>query len=270
MPRKRVKSSSNLIPKFWKIGLAVLIPLIILDVYLLIDSQFFKVKDVEINLDKASCVNESDVRTQSGLLGENILYLNEINTIRKIKNKYLCVKSVQLQRSLPNKVTLNISGRIPVALLSLHHFQDSSSSASLILEELFAAPSSSEATESFIVDEEGIVFAKYTDSNLPKIYYSGEKLNLGEKLGEGIIKSSLQILEKIKSFGVEVKEAKIYSKILSISGNIQIIFDLEKNYEYQLASLQLILTEAKMINREMEMIDLRFDKPVVKYYPKKK
>ncbi|MBI4038755.1 hypothetical protein HY384_02235 [Candidatus Daviesbacteria bacterium] len=52
------------------------------------------------------------------------------------------------------------------------------------------------------------------------------------------------------------------------SNNPRIIFRLSNSLDVQLASLQLILGKAKIDGSRLEFIDLRFDKPVLKFTPK--
>ena len=51
--------------------------------------------------------------------------------------------------------------------------------------------------------------------------------------------------------------------------NPKVFFRLDNEIDLQLASLQLILEKAKIDERILEFIDLRFDKPIVRFAPKK-
>ncbi|MBI2019885.1 FtsQ-type POTRA domain-containing protein [Candidatus Daviesbacteria bacterium] len=235
-------------------------------------------KDLEINNEQINCANEEMIKNSSDLLSKNILFVNPSEVENNLKTKFICIKSVNLKKIFPDKVNLQITGRIPVAILSIEDVQIASPSA--LLQKFQESTVSAESTNSalfdfsnltsksnFLVDGEGVVFAPFSDQiNLPKIYYD-EMINLGQK-GDDSIKNSLQILEKVKSFGLEVKEAKIYMQNLLLASNPRIIFKLE-DIEKQLASLQLILNQAKMNEDYLEFIDLRFDKPIVKFAPKK-
>ena len=81
-----------------------------------------------------------------------------------------------------------------------------------------------------------------------------------------MIQKTVKVLEKIKSLGVNSDDPKIYSKIyLSLGQKPQMVFVLDDKSDHQLASLQLILDQAKMDTKEVEFLDLRFDKPIVRY-----
>lgn len=256
--RKQKRGKSKLISKIWKIGIGVLILFLTADAYLFVNSRFFNIKSVDVFLDKVGCTNENTIKNETSLFGKNFFLINAKSLEKQIKDKYFCIKLVNLSKTFPNKIKILVSGREAVAILA-------SDSASLA--------NDSETTDQFLVDSEGILFARPQGENVPRIYLWADQLTLGKKIEVKIIGNSLIILEKIKSFGVNVKDARIYSKDnLIINPETEmphIYFSLGKDIEVQLASLQLILTQAKIEMQEMEFIDLQYDKPVVKYAPKK-
>jgi len=90
-------------------------------------------------------------------------------------------------------------------------------------------------------------------------------------VGEKNIEKQTEI--RLKNFAFE--ENLILSKVqledegralmAVFSGELICLFTLEKEIESQLASLQFILWRAKMEGKSLKTVDLRFDKPVVKY-----
>ena len=84
-----------------------------------------------------------------------------------------------------------------------------------------------------------------------------------------MINNIIKIFDKTKSLGIEIKQAWLRENILVTETIPKMIFKLD-NVDSQLASLQLILSEAKIESKELEIIDLRFDKPVIKFAPEKK
>lgn len=114
--------------------------------------------------------------------------------------------------------------------------------------------------EAFLLDEEGAIFSGTTSATL-KIYSETKNINF---------KNILAILNKIKIFGIEVGEAVVTQNSLTINSMPKIVLDLSRETEMQIASLQLILQQAKIDGEAAEFIDLRFDKPVVRFAPKKK
>ena len=79
-------------------------------------------------------------------------------------------------------------------------------------------------------------------------------------------------MDAVKKMGISVNESFLNDSFFIIKDEtsvIKVIFRLKNEVDIQLASLQLILDKAKIDEKELEFIDLRFDKPVVRYAPKK-
>lgn len=239
-----------------------LIPLIILSLFVL-RSDFLKIKSIDVRLNKISCAGGNQIKDTSLLLGQNILFLNSSQAKEKIENKFICVKDVTISRHFPDKVNLLVSGRLPVAVLSLLNNAEATSSTALNI----ATPSAQTAPESFLVDDEGIIFSKESQDNLPKIYFNNANFIVGSKL-ENETKDTLKILEKVKTFSLDPQSLVVSDHYLIVFSVPKVIFRLGENIDIQLASLQLILEKAKIDDVRPEFIDLRFDKPTVRFAPK--
>ncbi len=249
MVKKR--KSNQLLSNLWRLSLSLVILFLIIDGYLFFDSKFFEIKNIQVNLDKKDCTSEEDIKKISEAAGKNIFFV-DIGAMRSnLRQKFLCLKEVKLSRKPPNGLIIDANTRTPQALLIISKSEESSSAAGLV------------------VDEDGIIFSKNLPNiSVPKIYLTAQDLTLGSKLDEGVVKNAINILNKLKRMGMEIKEAKIYSQtMLFIDANPKIYFSLEASPDFQLASLQLILTEAK-IKEEVEFIDLRYSRPIIKYVAK--
>lgn len=269
---KYKRGKINLNSKIWKIGVGVLILFLVVDAYLLATSRFFDIKSAEVVLDKVRCTDENLIKKELSVLYKNIFLVNR-NLEEQIKDKFICVKSVNLKKEFPDRLKIEVFGREAVAVLAILQTEESTSSASIeTLASSSARISKENISDEFLVDSEGFIFSKAEQSNIPKLFYLGD-LHMGKKLNENIVENALQILRKLKNFDLNMKDVIIYPDgifLLNLSsGKLKIIFSLKKHIETQLASLQLILTQAKMEEQEMEFIDLRYDKPVVKYVLKK-
>ncbi len=230
-------------------------------------SDFLKIKSINVNLDKISCVDSGQIKNESALLGQNIVFLNSSKAKENIKNKFVCVKDVIFLRTFPKSVNLLVSGRVPVIVAAV--LKTAEASPSSILENI-ATPSANEVIESFLIDEEGIIFSKITEqANLPSIYFKDISISLGKKL-EDTTKNSLKILEKLNLFGLDMRKTLVSDNYFIIFSSPKVIFRLDSEVDIQLASLQLILEKAKIDDVRLEFVDLRFDKPAVKFAPGKK
>lgn len=264
--RRRIKKSSGIFKKFLPI---IFILIIIVSVFFLVRAGLFSVKQVEIDTNQLGCADVNQLKDYVNLLDQNFFFLDSAKIETDLKKEFFCIKSVMLSKQFPNVVVLQISGRQPFAILV--DLKDKQASSSSLLENI-ATPSAQQVKNSYVTDNEGVIFDKDKDNlNIPKVYTYDSNISLGRSLtGESNI-NLLKILEKVKTFGIETQENWLIDNYLVVKSNpkLQIIFDLKEKVDIQLASLQLILAEAKINSRDPEFIDLRFDKPVVKFTPKK-
>lgn len=234
-------------------------------VYGIFFSQVFKIKSLTFSEDQLSCTTTNEVGEMLKIVGENFWLLDSLKTEKKIKDKYLCIRSVILGKSFPDKINLSLKNRRAVLTL-----------VPAVLPE--STPIQSESTESakpkqigeaLLVDDEGVVFDfDLGQSNQPSVYILNEDLSIGigKRLDLKLVQNITQVLDKLRSLSINTDDPKINSQNnLSIGGKPQIFFALDNQIGRQLASLQLILDQAKIETNEVETLDLRFDKPVVKY-----
>lgn len=268
-----------------KIVIPVLILALLAGIYFLFSAKVFFIKFVEINLNKIECVDENKLKEHSVLLGKNFFYLDFYKIENDLKKKFFCIKRISFSKKLPDYVKMEVFGREAAALLISTKQMEASESG--ILENFMQTQASSSAeasnsakvsfssntmSEKFVVDNEGVIFSKnYDQFSAPEVYIGGVNLSLGQRLEEGLVSNTLRILEKVKVYGIIIKEAKILSeKTLLINGDPKVVFRLDGDIDKQIASLQLIVKTAKIDSNTLELIDLRFDKPIVKFAPKKK
>lgn len=249
--------------------------IIICIVYTLFFSLIFRVKELEVNLDKIDCAQVEQIKNLQ-IVGKNILFLNESKIEKDLKAKYVCVKKVVLTKQFPNKITVILSGREPAALF--YRLSNVASDSAQIAGFLNIATQSGQiasfsgqlsSASGMLVDEEGVIFAKSQENiTLPKIYKW--TLQFDEKIDEQDLKQVINILISLKNLNMVTFEVNLFLKDVLVSSNPRVLFSLKQDINIQLAALQLIMTQAKISEENIEMIDLRFDKPIVRYAPKKK
>lgn len=254
-------------------------------IFLFIRSNIFTIRSVDVYLEKVGCVSSEQIRGTSNALKKNFFFINSSEIEEALKKQFTCIKSVITARYFPNKIKLDVFGREPAAILVVLKNEEASESAVLEefskLESTMSAEASASASspfsvrgpsESFLIDNEGVLYSKNIEQVFaPKVYVSGLNLTLGKKIEWNLIKNILKILEKLKIFGLNLTESKIYSEnILLINAVPKIVLGLEDKIDTQIASLQLIMNEAKINEENLEFIDLRFDKPIVRFAPIKK
>lgn len=243
--------------------------LVIALIFLVVKSGMFNIKQVTVTAEALTCTDSDKIKNSVNLLGQNILLVNSKQIETAIKSRFYCVRSTPLQKILPDKVRLKVAGRKPVAAIALLKEKEASLSALINV----STPSAKAVSEIFQVDDEGVIFAKEANGlNVPKIYVSDSAVALGRKMSGNLVNNALRVLAKIKELRLEVKDSWIFDNFFVAvvePSKMKIIVRLNDRLDYQLASLQLILDKAKIDLKELEFIDLRFDKPVVKVAPKK-
>lgn len=212
--------------------------------------NIFKVESVEVQAENMDCTDNLRIKNSLKLLGQNIFFINHSNTESELKKKFICIDKINLSKVLPNKISLQAKARVPKAYV----YQ--------------ASPSAEASAEAFLADEEGVIFSKdNTAVSAPKIFFQSFDINIGRQIDN--FSSILMILNEIKKFGLDASVSQLSDRYLIIFSRPKIIFAPFARIDIQIASLQLILTKAKMYSQDMEFIDLRFDKPAVKFAPEK-
>jgi hypothetical protein len=266
--RKKIKQPGSWKSKVWKIGGILLALFLLLDVYLLSDTKFLSVKSVNVLAEKVDCASSSELVDKSNLIGQNIFFLKKEPVANKLAQDFPCIKSVEISTKPPGKLDLKVVGRTPAAILELTKESTSSgieASSSALLN------FSKQSSGSFVVDDQGVVYSSNIENlSAPKLYINFSSLRIGQRIGDDIIQKTLRILGKLNTLNITVRDGKIYQQeVLSLDATPRLIFALDRPEDFQLASLQLILDKAKIEERELDYVDLRFDKSIIKYYPKK-
>lgn len=257
---KRNKSPKNLLI----VGILLISVLVI---FLLFKLGLFNIKKVDVETGDLTCVKDEQLIDPSAVIGKNFFFLDIEGLKGDIKQNFICVKNVVVSRLFPGKIKIKIDGRKPSGLLI--SLKDKEASVSSFLQNI-ATPSSHESLAAFLVDDEGVIFAEGSSNvNLPRIFIYNTSLALGQRLDGAIAEKSLKILDKAKIFGLNIQDSLILDNFFVVLSPIKIIFRLDGEIDTQIASLQLILEKAKMDSVSLEFIDLRFDKPIVKFAPKK-
>lgn len=252
---------------YFKFVIPFLLFLIIVLVIFLVQSKILLIQNVDINLSKVNCINSEDLKRGLNLQNQNLLFLDSDKFRKDLEKKHYCIKQIDLNKIFPNKVQLNIKGREAFAKLIV--LKNTASDSAGILYE--ATNSSNLKSDNFIIDDEGVVFNKEKNASLLNIFIKDENLMLGKKISQFDIKKITKILRILNELRIFVKSVILSGEdSILIESNPQISMSSKENLDLQLASLQLILTEAKINEESIEFIDLRFDKPIVRYAPKKK
>lgn len=230
----------------------------------LIQFNFFKIKFIDIKLEKTTCINNEELKGNINIQQKNIVFLDSNSLQKDLKNKYPCLKEVRVSKFFPNKIEINLKGREPFA--KIISFKKSISDSDQALIE--ATSSANFKDKDYIIDEEGVIFDSNINLDLTEIYQEEQDLKIGQKTQtEDLIK----IIKTLNNIRISAKRLIVVEgKTIFVDTTPKIFFNREADINMQLASLQLILEKAKIDEDSIEFINLKFDKPIFRIAPKKK
>ncbi|MBI4040198.1 FtsQ-type POTRA domain-containing protein [Candidatus Daviesbacteria bacterium] len=226
---------------------------------------------VDVKIDQPACASAEAIKFASNLIGKNLFLVNSQDVEGKLIQKYPCVREIVLHRVFPGKVTIEVSlrkelvriaGLTTRGQLSFSNLEASASTATALLDWSFPKAS---AEAYLLADKTGFLFGQADSTGSGVLYLDDPMLKIGQSLGTAFVQKIVPILEKINELGESSIVGKKGGDILQIASGQKLVFDLDRDILHQLASLQLILQKAKIDQRSVESIDLRFDKPVVIY-----
>ncbi|MBI2599741.1 FtsQ-type POTRA domain-containing protein [Candidatus Daviesbacteria bacterium] len=230
-------------------------------------SGFFNIKYTEILGNNLICADKDQITSSIDVQGQSLLFLDRNKVSNNILKKFICIKSASVLQIFPDKVKVELVGRIPDAMLFT--LKNSEATTAGLLEEI-ATPSAKAGMDAYLMDQEGVVFAKTSERlDIPNVFLD-EDIMPGKKLDGNRGEKIFKVLVKIREFGLDNTTSQIYNNFLIVFSLPKIIFNLNEDINAQIASLQLILKIAKIDHINLEFIDLRFDKPIVKFAPQKK
>jgi len=116
------------------------------------------------------------------------------------------------------------------------------------------------------------VKSKSSNFSLPIINYYQLINQTVYKVGNWIdfhdIKISLILLNQLKDFNLVIEGIDIINEdmiVFKLKDNKRIIFTSKKNWQNQIFSISLILKHLKIEGKNFKNIDVRFDKPIIKF-----
>jgi len=259
---------------FRKISVILILFLSLLCIYLAFRSDLFLVHSIEEKTEKGGLAifalekkNALDF-IEDQVKGKSIFFLNQKALKEKILKEFLSISDISFEKDFPNKLYVETFPREPVAALKF--VKEASLSGRVASDSARIATSSAFDQQFFLVDKEGLVFVKVsTFSGLPLFYLFDEKFpGLGENIGQKRIQTALEVAQLLKEARIEIKEVFLTSFgtiEMSLKEGPRVLFSSQKSPVAQVTSLQLILSSSRMEGEIPKTIDLRFERPVVRY-----
>jgi hypothetical protein len=243
----RPKPSKYLVLTFKTLtSLAVFLFLVGLLIYFL-TGDYFKIAYINCTKKDLPC-SDKEKSFFLDFIGENIFLLDSNNETESIKKNYPKIESLEVRKELPNKVYITIKER-----------------------EAFAAVTFDQKYW-YLIDRSGYILEKketYPKSK-PKIILknSHSSFKPDQELNQDGLSAGLFILELIKDNFLLFDRLVVDSNeriTLFLSEGVVATLSAQKEVAPQVDSLQFILRQSKIEGDLPSFIDLRFNKPVVRY-----
>ncbi|KKP86931.1 MAG: Cell division protein DivIB [Candidatus Roizmanbacteria bacterium GW2011_GWA2_35_8] len=237
--------STKFLVKIRKFFLNLLTFVFVFSILYFCDS-IFTINKINLNLN-----NSSKILNISGLeelKQKNILLINLKEVEKALVARNPQVKKIAIKKKYPSQIEIDI-----------------------LVYEAYAQIEVSNGF--FILSEDGRILEKVKQmvKRLPKINYY-QKLNYftflpGDFIKYEDIKSGLFFLRFLNGSSFQVNDLDIadFDMLLFNVGDKKIIFTTSKNKEKQIIEAKSILHQFKIEGKYWQSIDLRFDKPIIKF-----
>lgn len=251
----------------FRIGsLFLLILMIFVSTLLFLRSDLFQIAQIQVGQIPA-CATEEGIKLTAEAVGASIIFFDTGKASKKIGEKFYCISEVKITKKYPNKLTIATFERIPVAALVQIESQPQLSIATISA--IPATDSAFLATTFplFALDKEGVIFTKLaTNSALPRLFFASD-LPIGAKISDKEILWLLKFLGKAAEFNLNFSQFVKTSENLIVGqtgDGIKLIMSANFEPEKIASSLQAILRQAKIEGVNFKILDLRFEKPILK------
>jgi len=234
---------------------------------LLIYSSFLSIDLLKINYIYIHTDKEIDGKTIVLLSQKNIFLIDAGAIKESIIRENPDVEQVIVKKNFFGSLSIFITYRKPLAV-----------AVNAILTENTYQPDASVSAEikygferkddnDYFIDLKGYLFKKNDESEFPIIGLDLQNKKTGDSMAEPKVLFMLSVLNTLHNSGeslswVSSKENKV---AVSLSDGSYVLFDSTKDLDYQLSSLQIIRNRFRIEGRKFEYLDLRFQKPVVKF-----
>jgi len=188
-------------------------------------------------------VNRQDVKNivDQQVLGKNCLTLDTKALEKTIGATFLATKSVKATRVLPNALKVQLTERVPIALIQDEEF--------------------------YFVDSDGFVLgmADKSATNLPVINYS-QKVEVGKFVDPSAVSYYFDLIKALDEDGISVSTISSFPRYTSFfTGDTAVFFTNAQSAKSQVKIFAKMIEAFKTEGRKPKKIDLRFDKVIVEF-----
>lgn len=246
--KKKIKEFKGLKSRYIILTLktfAVFIVIILLAAVgiLVFAGDFFKIKSISCQKNNFPCSEETE-KIFFNAYGASIFLFNSQELAIKVKKNNPGFGKILIKKKLPDRLFIEIIPREEFAILKLGTVRQA------------------------VVDEEGFVFSDKAESlNLP-IFLVNSLPGIGDSIADETILKGLKLINLLKNSYISFEYINYPdedSLTILLSDNFIATVSAKKQLSSQVDSLQYILRHSKIEDKVIEGVDLRFQKPVVKF-----
>lgn len=228
---------------------------------IIIRSNYFAIKTVDVQADTNQYVAHAEVLQKvREFLPSSIFSFPQGKARLRIVESFPAIQNVQLERQLPDTVVVRYAEYVPVVSIKNQESW-------------------------YLVSDTGVVFFEYKDTpvipeNVPFVNVSDAsswgKISVGEAIDGELVGWLVGVSTypwadvglSLTEVFLETENSK--SRILQLlyvqsENRMTIALGLDQSLPYYSATIQIILRSAQRIGKVVTHIDLRFDRPVVRY-----
>ncbi|KKW10471.1 MAG: hypothetical protein UY48_C0036G0008 [Candidatus Gottesmanbacteria bacterium GW2011_GWB1_49_7] len=234
--------SRQLVIPYRPISTILIIFLSLLSIFLFLRTDTFQVKALEFEFEQLADEALVRQRISEEVIARSIFFLNIGKVEQEIKENFLTVNTVSIEKKLPDRLLIKVSVRKPLAIVA------------------------DKSKNQFLVDHEGLLFRPAAGETLPVITISEDFEGVVGTVIDGRgISGYLQTLDLVSQKGLETKAIYLRSETIELRLKKTIVWlSADRVIDEQLELLTQILQRLKLGGRTPKSVDLRFSRPVVK------
>lgn len=222
---------------------AVLFLFILVSAVIIFQTNFLKIKSVSCKTQYGPC-DSNDEKVLSKIQGQNIFFADAGNLKDELAQDFRN-RNIFIQKVFPNKVSVFLEKRKGQVTFKL---------------------ADSQTPGFFVVDEDGVILGKVTDTPLPTITVkNGDTLVVGERLIAREKNAADLVYLTFRSRGRTTGELEDDFVKVYIENDIVVYYPLDGEPRVLVGALQLILNRSRIDNQLPKSIDLRYSNPVLRY-----
>ncbi len=232
---------------FWMfLGFSLFSILFYIGYFYVVKSTLFRISTVQI-VGTSKFVSDVDLQrvVLQNLEGDYIFQVDEVSLAKVFKQSFLGIKEVTFTKDFPNTVIVHVIEREPLAIVF-----------------------NPKDYEHYLVDIEGYILGTVSPeyNNLPEVIYHGP-LHVGGFIDKDLIPLYLSLISSIENTELKASSISIEKRSIDfyVNEKTQVYLNKQKSVPESIKIIDQLFTQLSLEGKNINRIDLRYDKVVVEY-----